>query len=125
MIRLGSVGNLFEIKICQFSLTTLNPAIQASITCFIYAIFVICAFLFQKYATDVDIPFMIGTYVFVFLNIIGCAISWFFMPKPHHFDEVEDELIPEDSPSTEKTFSQTSIPKNKVSTSEVSNSSSL
>ena len=109
---------------CEFSLTTLNPAIQACVTCFIYGIFVICAFLFQKYATDVDIPFMIGTYVFVFLNIIGCAISWFFMPKPHHFDEAEAELIPEDSPSTEKT-SQTSIPKNKVSTSEESHSSSL
>ena len=113
-----------EIITRGFSLTTLNPAIQACVTCFIYAIFVICSFLFQKYATDVDIPFMIGTYVFVFLNIIGCAISWFFMPKPHHFDEIEAELIPEDSPDTVKT-SQTSIPRNKISTSEVSNSSSL
>ena len=42
----------------------------------------------QRYGDKMDIPFMIGTYVLVFLNIIGCAISWFALPKPHHFDEM-------------------------------------
>ena len=44
----------------------------------------------QKYADKMDLPFMIGTYVLVFLNIIGCAISWFALPKPHHFDTAVD-----------------------------------
>lgn len=74
-------------KIMPEKVTTRGPVVHGLITCIIYAIFVIVAWSFQKFADSMDIPFMIGTYVLVFLNIIGCAISWFCMPKPHHFNE--------------------------------------
>ena len=79
---------LLLTKIMPDRLTSRSGVVHAVITCIIYAIFVLFAWAMQRYGDKMDIPFMIGTYVLVFLNIIGCAISWFALPKPHHFDEM-------------------------------------
>merc|ERR1719209_2316565 len=82
------------MKCMPYRLTKLPTVIQATFTCFVYAVFVIVAFVFQRYADKVDIPFMVGTYVLVFLNIIGCALAWFWLPRPHHFDSLPESEEP-------------------------------
>jgi len=77
----------------------MHPALQISMSAIIYTLFIVLSFLFQKYGDKVDIVFMAGTYIFVFINIIGCCISWFCLPKPHHF--VETEQIKTDESKSE------------------------
>ena len=91
----------------------MHPALQISINAIIYSIFIVLSFLFQKYGDKVDIAFMAATYIFVFINIIGCCISWFCLPKPHHFTEAQLKEA------------ESEIKKNQVDTSRDSQSSQL
>merc|ERR1711990_1048146 len=107
MIPLGQWGCavaawliLFVFTKCMPSvLSRMHPALQISINAIIYSIFIVLSFLFQKYGDKVDIAFMAGTYIFVFINIIGCCISWFCLPKPHHFADAETEQMKTDEKS--------------------------
>jgi hypothetical protein len=67
-------------------------------TCLIYSIFFIAAFLCQIFASSVQIPFVAMTYIMVFLFMIGAIFTWFCFPAPENLPT--NEVSPT---STEKT----------------------
>ena len=85
-------------------IASFGPIFQGAMTCFFYSIFIVVSFLFQKFAASVDINFMAMTYILVFIFMIGCMLSWFFLPEPdiEHPDIEQPKRISTNSTNTAK-----------------------
>jgi len=100
------------------SLSTLGPVFQASITVLIYSAFIAISFVFQLYATTIDMAFMLLTYIMVLMFLVGCIFTFFCFPLPESIQRKIDQKASAVSEKTVEIQSSSSkvCPEHTVST---------
>ena len=66
-------------------MSSLGVVFQAAMTCLVYAVFVLISFLLHHFGENINLPFMIITYILVFIFLVGCVFTWFCFPLPEKF----------------------------------------